>query len=231
MSGERPDPDRGVFETLLLRDGRLHALGEHLSRLERSLRDLYGSPLPPATRAHLLGRLAAAASRASGERRVRVDVVPGSGGELGVTIVVSDPPSRRGVVLEPVVVPGGLGPHKWRDRRLVDRPAGQPVPLILDADDSVLEAAWANVWVLDGDALTTPPADGRVLPGVTRGRLLELAPALGLTAREAPLSLAQVRAAPILFLTSALRLAVPAGLGRRPPPSPPVDRIRDALGE
>ena len=44
----------------------------------------------------------------------------------------------------------------------------------------MLEAAWGNVWLLEGDRLITPPADGRILPGVTRALLLELAPSLGL---------------------------------------------------
>ncbi len=63
------------------------------------------------------------------------------------------------------------------------------MPLLVDADGSVLEAAWGNFWLLEGDALVTPPADGRILPGVTRALLLELAPALGLHAREQPITL------------------------------------------
>ena len=86
-------------------------------------------------------------------------------------------------------------------------------PLLLDSDGTVLEAAWGNVWLLEGDALVTPPADGRILPGVTRALLLELAPSLGLRPREEPVSLHRLRAAPLTFATSAIRLAVPATLG------------------
>ncbi len=56
------------------------------------------------------------------------------------------------------------------------RSGREQAPLLVDADGTVLEAAWGNVWVLEGDALLTPPADGRILPGVTRSLLLELAP-------------------------------------------------------
>ena len=90
------------------------------------------------------------------------------------------------------------------------------MPLLVDADGSVLEAAWANFWILDGRTLITPPADGRLLPGVTRARLLELAPSLGLEACERPISLAQARAAPAALLTSSLALAAARRRRRRP---------------
>ena len=230
MSAERPDPGQGVFETLLLSDGRVHALDAHLARLQRSVAELYGTSLTPQARAQLITRLTEAAADTPGERRARIDAVPDNG-RLQLSIAVSDAPDRRPVTLGPVVVPGGLGAHKWRDRRLVERIPGGAVPLIIDGDGSVLEAAWANIWLLDGDRLTTPPADGRLLPGVTRARLLALAPALGLQARQEPIALERARASTGLFLTSALRLAVPAALGPAPAEAPPpaVDRIRAAL--
>ena len=75
----------------------------------------------------------------------------------------------------------------------------------------MLEAAWANVWILDADgALLTPPADGRILPGITRARLLA-APHL-----RDPRGPAHARrrssAREAILLTSSVRLATPAGL-------------------
>ncbi len=60
--------------------------------------------------------------------------------------------------------------------------------------------------------LVTPPADGRLLPGVTRRLLLELAPRAGYDVRVEPISMERVQSAPAIFLTSALRLAVFATL-------------------
>jgi para-aminobenzoate synthetase / 4-amino-4-deoxychorismate lyase len=224
MPGERPDPARGVFETLLIVDGRLPALSAHLARLEHSVHTLYGLPLPDDARGHL----ATAAAGAPGEGRARLDAVPADG-RLALSVTVSAAPVRAPVALTPVVIPGGLGTHKWRDRRLVETGNGA-TPLIVDADGRVLEAGWGNVWTLDGDTLTTPPLDGRILPGVTRARLIDRAPGLGLQIREAPITLEQARATTTLFLTSSLRLAVPAGLGRPPGARPEVDRIARALG-
>jgi para-aminobenzoate synthetase/4-amino-4-deoxychorismate lyase len=89
----------------------------------------------------------------------------------------------------------------------------------------VLEAAWANVWIEAADgALLTPPADGRLLPGVTRARLLA-----DPRAREARLALADLERARAILLTSSVRLVTPAGLRR--PPSARALELADRLRE
>jgi para-aminobenzoate synthetase / 4-amino-4-deoxychorismate lyase len=206
---------------MLVRGGRVQALPRHLDRLAHSMAALYAMGLPR----DLEERVRAAAASTTGEHRLRVDVVPGEAIAIATRPVPAD--SRRPVTLAPLIVPGGLGPHKWRDRRLLDI---APTPLLVDADGAVMEGAWGNLWLLDGDALITPPADGRILPGVTRALLLELAPALGYHAHERPITLDHARRAPVAFMTSAIRLAVPATLsGGAASPSAHVDRIRTAL--
>ena len=118
------------------------------------------------------------------------------------------------MLLEPYALPGGLGAHKWRDRRLLESLAAVApgtVPLLLDTDGLVLEAAHANVWIVEGDSLITPPADGRILPGTTRAALL----ALELGAREEPIDLDRLASADCAFLTSSISGRRPACL-RRP---------------
>jgi para-aminobenzoate synthetase / 4-amino-4-deoxychorismate lyase len=132
------------------------------------------------------------------------------------------------VSLRPWTLPGGLGAHKWVDRRLVDAASARlrATPLIVEPDGEVLEAAWANVWALEGRRLVTPPADGRLLAGITRGRLLERASGLGLDAVEEPLSLERVAAADAIVLTSALRMAVP---GQLAPARPEDEAVAAAI--
>ncbi|MDX6589221.1 MAG: Amino-transferase class, partial [Solirubrobacterales bacterium] len=45
-SPRSPDPDQGVFETILVVDGAAIELESHLARLEASLASLYGAELP-----------------------------------------------------------------------------------------------------------------------------------------------------------------------------------------
>ncbi|MGH2916800.1 MAG: aminotransferase class IV [Solirubrobacteraceae bacterium] len=224
MSALRPDPALGVFETLLALDGRILALDRHLHRLQCSTRDLYGLALPDAivTRLRALGP-----ALAPGAHRVRVDAIPRDGRlDCELSVSPGPPAAPRPVALAPLALPGGLGAHKWRDRRLLDRPGGHKVPLLVDEHETVLEAAWANVWIVESDRLITPPADGRILPGVTRARLLALAPEFGFAAAEEPVSLARAAGADGVLLTSSVRLATPATLGPRLAPTTVADQIR-----
>jgi para-aminobenzoate synthetase/4-amino-4-deoxychorismate lyase len=220
-----PDLSQGVFETLLVRDGRLQSLPRHLERMAASVGQLYGLALPD----HLEPTVRGRATRLSGAHRLRLDVIPGGDRlQCAVETTALDSNRPRRYALTPVTVAGGHGPHKWRDRRALHADRG--VPLLVDTDGSILEAAWANVWLLDGRRLSTPPADGRLLAGVTRARLLELAPSLGLETTERRISLEETRAAPAVMLTSSLALAVSAAVDREPGASDDlVTTIRIAL--
>ena len=194
----RPDPAAGLYESVLVLDGRPQALGAHLARLGASLRSLYAQPEPPGLAAH-----ATEAARGHARARLRIDAVPGE----AATVMVSPLPDLGPVALRPVVVPGGLGPHKWRDRTLLDaHEADDPasLPLLLDADGVVLETSRTSVVVAAADGtLHTPPADGRILPGVTVAHA---------GAHPRTLTLADLRAAPAVYVTSALRGRQPARL-------------------
>jgi para-aminobenzoate synthetase / 4-amino-4-deoxychorismate lyase len=215
-----PDPSLGVFETLLARGGRVQALDEHLQRLADSVAELYGARLP----ADLGSRVRAVAHADSAARRIRIDAVPV--GELRIELTSSAPPDRAELQCHPVVMPGGLGCHKWVDRRLVERLGRDgSVPLLVDSDGELLEAASANVWLVEDGQLLTPPADGRILPGVTRAMLLELDP----VAREEPITIARAKAAQALFVTSALRHAIPIGIDRPARAIARIATIREAL--
>ena len=114
------------------------------------------------------------------------------------------------MTLAPVTLPGGIGAHKWIDRRLLDAVAEEvapALPLLVDLDGYVLESWGANVFARLGDgALVTPPLDGRILPGVARAQLLSV----HTNAREEQLTLRQLLAADEVFLTSALGVQVAA---------------------
>jgi para-aminobenzoate synthetase/4-amino-4-deoxychorismate lyase len=230
-AGPRPDPALGVFETVAVKDGRVQALEQHLRRLAGAVVGLYGQALPE----DLAHRVRAQAHPLRGRHRLRVHAQREPGGlEIRISsepYAATDP--ERVTMLTPAVVPGGLGPHKYSDRRLIDGlSTEQAVPLFVDTDGHVLEAAWANVWIVEGRHVVTPPADGRLLAGVTGATLLELAGELGLIASAQPISLVRLRQADAIFLTSSLRLATSAGLDghvSRPDGIAIVSAIRTAL--
>ena len=236
----RPDPAAGVFETLLVEDGQPVALDEHLARLAHSVAELYGQDLPAdlPTRLRTLARLTINRSRA----RVRVDATPGTSTAPGtsttprtnttrvpnnslaqIDLEVSDVPVRREPPrLHPVVVPGGLGAHKWIDRRLLDALGTTPHPLICDLDGAVLETPRANVFVVTpAGTLVTPPTDGRILPGVTREHVLNRARELGIETEVRPLDVTELTTATEVFLTGSLAGIEPALRPTQLQPAPP----------
>ena len=118
------------------------------------------------------------------------------------------PAWERGAALRSVAVEGGLGPHKWADRSTLESAEAPPagaIPLLLDGDGSALEASRANVFVIRDGTLTTPPADGRILPGIARARTIEIAGALGIELHERNVSPVDLTDAEEVFLTGSVR--------------------------
>lgn len=195
----RPDPAKGLLETIAVRDGKLIDAAAHLARLAGSAGALYGIHVAPELRPEIqLGR---------------IRVVVSARGDISVD-QREETPDPAPTILEPRALPHGLGPHKWADR------PGEPHWLIVDGDD-VLETAAANIWIEREGELITPPADGRILPGITRARLLST------RGREQRITLQELRAAEVIFLTSSIRLVTPAGLLQ--PASARAIRLAQAL--
>jgi para-aminobenzoate synthetase/4-amino-4-deoxychorismate lyase len=204
----RPDPGAGVIETLAVEHHEPVALDPHLARLAASAGEVLDVALPDGLRDELL---IAAAAAPPGRHRLRVDVTAEA---TTFSLAPAAPPSLEPVALAPVLLPGGLGAHKWRDRTLVDalRERHGAFPLFVDADGSVLEAAASNVFIVEGGELITPPADGRLLAGVTRARILAAT-----AVREEAIDLDRLAAADAVLLTSSIALVrVAAGSSGRP---------------
>ena len=221
--GLRPRPATGVFTSLRVTGGRGHDLGRHLARLDASTWELFGKHLPPSLQADLRTCLS---NGPSGRLRLTARPV---GGPLQVTIEVIPAGSAPGTVaLHPVTLPGGLGAHKWADRRLLASLATAaglaPAPgghlLITDRDGEILETDRANVFAVIGGVLHTPPADGRLLPGVTRAAVLRLARRDGLGTAEVPVPWERLLDASEVFVTNSVQGVVPvrslAGHGAGP---------------
>jgi len=145
---------------------------------------------------------------------LRIVVRPVGGGLEARTAVRAVERRAESVALRSLPIAGGLGAHKWADRSLLDEAqAGLPedaLPLILAEDGAALEASRANLFAVRDGALFTPPLDGRILPGITRMRVLEIAADLDLKAKGATLSRNDLLSADEVFLTGSVRGIEPA---------------------
>ena len=200
----------GVFTSVRVSAGRGHDLDGHIARLDESTWQLFGKHLPPSLRTDLADCLA---GRPSGRLRVTARPV---GGPLQITVeVIPAGPAPETVALHPVTIPGGLGAHKWLDRRLLARMtdvAGLGPDehlLIQDRNGEVLETDRANVFAVIDGILHTPPADGRLLPGISRAAVLRLAGCDGIDTKEEPLSNQRLLAASEVFVTNSVQGVVP----------------------
>ncbi len=107
--------------------------------------------------------------------------------------------------------------------------------LLLNAAGRIACSTIANLFVLSGARLFTPPSADGVLAGIVRGLMLEIAAAAGIEAAERSLEIADVFAADEVFLTNSVRLVSPVqsldggALGGRDPGR--VEALLAALSE
>lgn len=205
-----PDPSHGLFETLLVREGAPVELDAHLDRLADSLAVLFGTA-PPVELAHEVRERARGIEL--GRLRITVGAEPGAAAAITVESVNPDdvfPDLTHGAHLRAVRCDGGLGAHKWADRDGLSAFSGPELPLLFDHGVEVLEASRANIFVARDWALFTPPADGRVLPGIARAGVIAVAAEAGIEVEEKPLARIDLIGADEVFLTGSVRGVEPA---------------------
>ena len=240
-----PRPSAGVFTSLLVTDGQTRGLADHLARLASSVRDLYQKDLPASLNAELAARLASRPTGrlrvtirpVGGPLQATVEIVPlppaapgnappvfteitarsaaGAGARPASADAVPARPSSAAITLRPVIVPGGIGGHKWRDRRLLAALTAQAglgadeQLLITDETGELLETDRANVLAVIDGVLLTPPADGRLLPGTARAAVMRAARARAIKVGQKPLTLDQLSAATEVLVTNAVAGVLP----------------------
>jgi para-aminobenzoate synthetase/4-amino-4-deoxychorismate lyase len=207
----RADLRQGVFTTLLVTDGVAADVEAHVARLDSSVRSVYGLTV----RAGMEEAVHRKAVGLRGRHRLRIDAVP-LGGDVLVrmsTHPILDEDPGTTWTLVPRIVVGGLGSHKWSDRRVLAQPDGAAAPatdlLVLDDDGSVLEAGRATVFLVHDDGVHTPPLDGRILPGTARAHVIDDLLAHGIPVVQRRLTTDDVARASEVFVTNALRGVVP----------------------
>ncbi len=241
----------GAFETVRLHGGHPFLFDRHLARLRSSLAAV-GLPAPPAL--ELLPRgvveLAARADAPSALCRVTVTAgasvseahIRGTGMRVLVQLRSVPPvaigPVRVGVApfahdsrspLAGVKSTSYLSHYLQREAAEAD---GRLDDLMLDTDGNVTEGTVSNAFGVRRGELITSPVSTKILPGVTRGAVLELARELQLTIHESPLRLAELAELDEFFLTGAGKCLVGVDelAGHRLPVERPVTAgLRTAL--
>lgn len=221
----------GIYEVVKVMGGRLCDLDRHLDRLERSLEALRIAM--PASRGALV-QIMREALRRNGLKDalvyVQIDrgVAPRNHAfpkharpSLIVTV-------RRASFPKPTELTEGVGvitapDQRWKrcDVKSVSLlanvlakqqavEAGCREVWLYDEAGAVTEGSSSNAYIVDPEGrLVTHPLGPRILGGVTRSVVLELARAEGIPVVERPFTLEEVRAAREAFLTSTSSLVLP----------------------
>ena len=215
----------GLFETVAVFDGTPFRLAAHWDRMAAAARTI-GLALD---RARLDEAAAALVATCAGSHAVlRVTVTRGAGPRglapapgATPTVIAGLAPWRPDMAFRSIALAtstltrnsgsptSGIKSLAYLDNVLALRDAlgrGANDALLLNQNGVVACSTAANLFIIRGAELATPPLADGVLPGIVRSLLLEAAPRMGLAAREISLSPNEVRAADAVFLTNSVRL-------------------------
>lgn len=214
----------GLFDTSLVRNGRVFQRQAHLDRFAASAAAL-AIPFDVTRAAQALDALASAI----GQGGVRLTLTRG-GGARGLAMPETPKPFLIGTGFPPPPVFPVLTVATTSIRRNETSPASRLKALpYLDAilalqqakeqgaDDVLFENtkghaacfSVANLFAIFGDRLVTPRLDDGVLAGTIRALILARAKAMGLIAEERSLTRDEVANADAVFATNSLRLLAP----------------------
>ena len=217
-----------LFETIGVFGGELRLWDRHMARLAASMR-AHGdeAAIPSDLREQAMAQLAAAlrhdvlvVERALSQEstsgffalRTRSKTAsPWARALRGEAVLVLPTLVRRAVGVE------ALG-HKARPRAFYDavlaeaRVGGADDGIVIGDDGALLETAVGNLWLHLDSVWVTPPLDGRVVPGVARGLLLDRAAANQIPVGERRCFLPDLHRADAICLSNAAFGVAPAAL-------------------
>jgi 4-amino-4-deoxychorismate lyase len=212
----------GLFETMLLRNGTIRFVGDHLARLHRGCDRLQIAQCPEESLLVDFDKL----SRTSREGIVKLIVTRGSSvrgyranealAPTRIAILYPPPDSAPQVIalrwcttrlarnarlagikhlnrLEQV-----LAQNEWRDPAIAEG-------LMLDTEGEVVSAIASNLFIVSDGVLSTPDLRFCGVRGVMRQQVLTMAQRLGIEVKECSLWGDDILSASEVFLTNAIR--------------------------
>ena len=220
----------GVYEVIAARGGQARRLPAHLSRLERSLRELrIRNPHPPSQWQEIIESLI----RANGGGDLYVYLQISRGAEFGrnhaplpeveptVFAFCAPLPVTSAETLAQGIACITAEDTRWARcdiksvallanvllrQEAVEAGANETILL---RDGWLTDASSSTVYVVMGGQIRVPPNSQRLLPGTTRRLLEELAEANGIEHRSVAVSEAELRSAEEIWLTAATRGVLP----------------------
>ncbi|MBP8926294.1 MAG: aminotransferase class IV [Pseudomonadales bacterium] len=218
-----------VYEVVPVYHGNPFRLVRHLDRLRESLAALaIGCPLPDEEWAAIIARLLVGAR--GHEHSVYIQITRGVGAGRDITQTQGLRPtvlvSIAEVSIDRTLLAAGIRAALLEDTRwhhcqikatallgnvLLRREALQrgAAEALLVRDGELTEGSSSNVFAMLDGILRTAPPDQRILRGITREVVLDLARGCGIEVREQAVPVAQLTRVQELFICSSVREVVP----------------------
>lgn len=209
----------GVFETILVQDGRPVDLEEHFQRLFRSITQLDAVPNCSIDMQHLLATVLQSLSQCKEEKEV-LKIIAYRMEDQWRPLILMRPylyvrqDYVRGFSLKQssilrnakslLVYYKTLNYLENYLERQKARREGYNEAFFLNTEGIITECTTANLFIIHKGELITSPVQAGLLPGIARLKLLEKAKALGLVAKEIPICPMMLREADMVLLTNAL---------------------------
>jgi branched-chain amino acid aminotransferase len=242
----------GVFSTIRVYEGVLFAWERHWARMERDARVLR-VPFPADSQALAadLNRLVEA--NQAWDATMRVSVVRNRGGiwegpaatrDFDVIGFTADVRSWAAEVKLGLVPHARHAADEFAGTKILSwaanltryehaREQGLDEVILLNERGEVCECTGANIFVVHGDVVRTPPVSSGCLPGVTRALLLDEISVPGIQVKEGVLLPADLESADEVLVTSTTRGLLPAvsitGLKINHRGAPVCSRLQNAL--
>ena len=216
----------GLFETLRVYPGRkVPRLGVHCRRMARGA-EFFRFPFSPAAFVRAVEEELHAIAE-EGEARLRVTLeVWGEEGALETRVVAHSAPlretdrgEREGVRLirahfsrssaSPLLNFKTTNYFENSYARQWARHQGYDDALFFNERAEVTETTSANVFLIRGQSLVTPPASAGLLPGIARGVVLSCATGNGLVAEERPVTATDLQGAEEVLFSNAVVEVLP----------------------
>ncbi|MEO6696941.1 MAG: D-amino acid aminotransferase [Gammaproteobacteria bacterium] len=222
----------GVYEVIPVYGGQLFRLNQHLQRLDQSLGGIrLANPLAYDQWASILEELVERnATEQSGDQSVYLQVTRGVAkrdhafpkGVTPTVFAMSNPlaPLPASLAAEGIAAIT-LDDIRWRycnikaitllpnillRQQALDADAAEA---ILISNGEVTEGAASNLFIIKDNILITPPKGPRLLPGITRDLILELAELHGIACHESVILENELRVEDEVWLTSSTKEILP----------------------
>jgi len=216
----------GLFETVCIQEGKAVFLKEHFERLKNSAKALnLELSLNFQQVSKITEKLLRNSSLGNGVLNIYLTATDEEKKKTNFIIVVKDEIRykesnyKKGytAIISSIRIDSSLSvnahktlsflPHILAKKEASQK--GTDEAILLNTDGFVLEGTTRNIFMVKGNTLITPPINSGILPGITRAKILEIAPAVGLKVEEKLVNLDFLKSCDEIFLTSSLIEVMP----------------------